>query len=255
LNTSLNIKNCLVQALSSFAEGRLAAEVVLGLRYCAVRLDSGETGVAFTSLDDEYLQSDFIGGKNPIAGKPVIELLWKLESHLQIERAVGLAAANALSAMQNKTFLEGDTLKFLQILPTDKISMIGHFQPLEPRLKPLCADLKIFEIDHQREPGVLHFNEIDKYLPHSEIVLITGATIVTDTIDEILPLCANSRETVILGASTPLVPEAFSHTPVTLLSGVKITGSNFILRCAAEGGGTQRFKPAIKKVNLKVDKY
>jgi len=254
LSTYYNIKNRLVNELLVYAEAKLAAEIVLGLRYCAVKLDSGETGLAFSALDNEFLQSDFVGGKNPLSGKPVVELLWKLESHNQLERAVGLAAANALANIKERILLEGDVLKYLNVLPTDKVAMIGHFQPLEPRLKPLCAELKIFEIDDDRLPGVLHYNEIDEFLPQSNIILITGAAFVNDTIDDILPLCTNSRETVILGASTPLVPEAFARTPVTLLSGVKIIASHFVLRSAAEGGGYQRFKPGIKKVNLKVER-
>jgi hypothetical protein len=52
-----------------------------------------------------------------------------------------------------------------------------------------------------------------------------------------------------LGASTPLLPEVFAHTPVTVLSGIIVTHPENILQIVSEGGGMQLFKKNIDKVN------
>jgi uncharacterized protein (DUF4213/DUF364 family) len=57
------------------------------------------------------------------------------------------------------------------------------------------------------------------------------------------------REVAIIGASTPMLPDAFSATNVTLLSGVVVEEPKEVLRVVSEGGGMRQFKPYIRKVN------
>ena len=66
----------------------------------------------------------------------------------------------------------------------------------------------------------------------------------------LLALAGGCREIVFLGASTPLWPEIFGDTRVTLLSGITIVDPGQILQIVSEGGGMRFFKPAVNKVNL-----
>ena len=54
-----------------------------------------------------------------------------------------------------------------------------------------------------------------------------------------------------LGASTPLMPEVFAGTNVTLLSGVVVSDPGAVLRVVSEGGGMRLFGPHIRKVSLR----
>ena len=252
-STEHNIKASIVRELSTFSEGKFVTRILMGLRYTAVQLDDGSMGVAFTFLDDEFKNGLFFGGRAGPSGRPAVELLRMLESHNQLDRAVGLAAANALAAGLDNKYLDGDVLRQMKLYETDKVCMVGRFQPLDPKIRPNCADLKIFEIEEDLSEGILPFSAAGNHLPEADIVIVTATAIVNDTIDEVLSYCRKSREVVVLGASTPLLPEVFRKTPVTLLSGIEITGSNYILQVIGEGGGTQRFKPGVQKVNLRVE--
>jgi uncharacterized protein (DUF4213/DUF364 family) len=73
-----------------------------------------------------------------------------------------------------------------------------------------------------------------------------------DDPDCLLRAAARCREVVMLGPSTPLVPEAFAFTPVTWLSGVVVTSPPDLLRVVSEGGGTRDFGPYVRRVSVRV---
>jgi len=85
--------------------------------------------------------------------------------------------------------------------------------------------------------------------------LITATTLINGTIDELLAAAKDCREVVLLGPSTPLVPEVFATMPhlVTLLAGVVVTDAEELLRTVAQGGGTRDFKTSAVKVNVRVN--
>jgi len=53
------------------------------------------------------------------------------------------------------------------------------------------------------------------------------------------------------GPSTPLVPEVFIGTPVTMLSGVRVI-DDAILRAVSEGGGMRQFRPYVREINYRL---
>ena len=106
----------------------------------------------------------------------------------------------------------------------------------------------------QKGYDVIHESEAYKQLPSCQVVLITSTSIVNHTIDGILDAAHLCREVVLLGASTPMFPEAFAGTPVTLLSGVVVTRPQEIMDIVGTGGGVRRFKNHIRKVNLHLKK-
>ena len=83
---------------------------------------------------------------------------------------------------------------------------------------------------------------------------ITATTLINGTIDELLAAAANCREVVLLGPSTPLVPEVFAKSPrrVILLAGVVVTNAEELLRTVARDGETRDFKTSVVKVNVRV---
>ncbi len=175
-----------------------------------------------------------------------------LESPVQIQRAVGLATANALALTLKPDFTPGDTRRLVTLKPEDTVGMVGHFEPLVPDLKSRVKRLLIFEIEGNASPGMLPAEQAHSLLPGCDAAIITATSIVNDTIDGLLAACCNCRETVILGASAPMIVEPFRNTSVTLVSGVKVMDFSLVLRAVSEGGGMRRFKGGIKKVNLRV---
>jgi uncharacterized protein (DUF4213/DUF364 family) len=189
-------------------------------------------------------------GLHPLAGRDASELLNFLGSDDKIEMAVALATANALANTMKDGFSEGDILGYIPIKNQDKVGMVGFFSPLLPRLKKKTSSIFIFEQIKERQGDLLPEEDIHEFLPQCQVALITSTSILNHTIESILDAARSCREVALLGASTPLVPEAFADTPVTFLSGVVVAKPEEILRIVSEGGGMRFFKKNVKKVNL-----
>ena len=226
-------------------------DVRVGLGYSAVQLDDGRTGVAFTLGKDAGCCSVFPGSL-PLAGRPAGELLRFLESSILLEIVVGLATANAVANVKNARTTSGDVLEVLEVHPGDKVAMIGAFHTLIPTIEERGAKLHVFDEHEDSAAGVKPAHRAYDVLPACDIALITSTTLINGTIDGLLESAANCREVVLLGSSTPLLPEAFHGTPVTMLSGITIDGAAGIMRVVSEGRGTRFFKPFASKWNLPV---
>lgn len=107
--------------------------------------------------------------------------------------------------------------------------------------------MDIFE-KQDRGPGTLPADAAMDILPECQVAVITSTSIINNTVDGILNACCNCRDVIMLGASTPLLPEVFAHTPVTVLSGIIVTHPENILDIVSEGGGMQLFKKISAKL-------
>jgi len=175
--------------------------------------------------------------------------------------AIGLAAANALanrphqwSERKDAGITEGDLLDVLELKPDDQVGMIGCFSPLVEPIRRRVRRLLIFERGQRLTSELLPENQADELLPQCSVAIITATTLLNGTIDALLAAAADCREVVLLGPSTPLVPEVFTEAPrrVTLLAGVLVSKVEDLLRSVAEGGCTRDFLASVAKVNVRV---
>jgi uncharacterized protein (DUF4213/DUF364 family) len=236
------------------AKGIKVMDVRVGLVYTAVQMENGKAGVAFNFHEHLSRRCNFFEGLHPLAGREAPDLLELLDSTDKIETAVALATANALSNTMRSGLLKGDILKHLPIRPKDKVGMVGYFAPIVPRLKKRASAVMIFEQIKEKRGDLLPEEEAYRLLPQCQVALITSTSIVNHTVDQLLDAARSCRQVALLGASTPLIPEALSGTPVSFLSGVIVDRPKEILRIVSEGGGMRFFKDNIKKVNLPLAK-
>ena len=225
-------------------------DVRIGLGYTAVMLENDQVGLAFTFHHDLDRGCNILYGLHPLKGQPASRLIALLDSTDKIETAVALATANALVNGLREGLLEGDIIEYLHIEPADSIGMVGYFVPLIPRLKEKTSSIFIFEQIKQKQGILLPEEELHRLMPQCEVSIISSTSIVNHTVDDILYASRSCREVVLLGASTPLIPEVFTGTSATFLSGVVVTDPLGILRIVSEGGGVRLFKNAVKKVNI-----
>jgi uncharacterized protein (DUF4213/DUF364 family) len=232
------------------AKGRIVADVRIGLCYTAVLLDDDSAGVAYTFKECLPPGCDVFQGKRPVAGKRASEILGYLLSPDLLERAVGLATANALINHGTAELIGGDILDVLPCTSDDRVGMVGYFPPLMPMLKPRVQELLVFEALLKDSPGVYSEDRAPDLLPTCSVAIITATTLINNTLAPLLQACRACRAVAIVGASAPLAPEIFRPAGVTLLSGIVVTDPKGLLRQVSEGGGMGSFRGHIKKVNL-----
>jgi len=229
------------------------ADVRIGLGYTAVLTESGLAGVAYTPREDLGRGCSVLSGSQPLAGRDAAELLAYLRSTDALERAVGLAAANALIGTREPgTLFEGDVLEALALRSSDRVGMVGYFGPLIPRIESEVASLTVFERGRGWTAGVQPAERAVDLLPSCTVALITSTTLITESLDALLEAAAGCRVVALLGPSTPLAVGVFAGTPVTWLSGIVVTHPMEVLRAVSEGGGTRQFSPFSRKVNIRI---
>ncbi|MFP4571797.1 MAG: Rossmann-like domain-containing protein [Desulfobacterales bacterium] len=248
----MKIQQLIKNKLAREAAKHKIADVRIGLGYTAVMLENMKTGLAGTPLSHLRSCCTVFDAMLPLTGRKASDLLDLLTSDAPLETAVGLATANALTNQPSPSQNTGDVLNLLTFSPEDRVAMVGNFAPMIGPVKSTGALLTIFEQIDSPEGELRPASEIPALLPKCTVCLLTATSVINHTFDEIIDAASECRSVVLLGASTPLIPEIFTHTPVSLLSGVIVTKPKEILHIVSCGGGMQRFKNVIKKVNLAV---
>jgi hypothetical protein len=236
--------------LLSRAANHTVADVRVGLGYTAVQLDDGRCGLAYTLRDDIQEGCCVIAAAGSLAGRPAPELAEWAKSVDPIASAVGLATLNALVPLPPNA-VETSLLTLLELAPDDAIGMVGYFGPLIDPLRTRCRALHVFERRPSVAPGVLPESAAAGILPQCRIVILSATALLNRTLDELLVFCRNAREVVILGPSTPLLPQVFAGRGVTLLSGVQVVDGERVLRLVSEGGGTRQLGSAVRKLTVR----
>ena len=244
------IRECIMKP----AAGQRVRRAQIGLIYCAVQLESGATGVAFTFPAERSGQPCGAGlsGQGNLAGRTADQLIEHLGSGQLVSSALGMAAANAVIAasLPDPQAVRGDILDHLDIRKGDRICMVGCFLPVLDRLTELSV--AVDTVDQAVKPGAEPAERVEQLLPESQVAIITGTSIINGTIDRLLRLAMGCREVAILGPSTPLLAEAFRGLPVHCLSGVRVDTPDEVFRIIGEGGGFRFFKDHTTKLNIRL---
>jgi uncharacterized protein (DUF4213/DUF364 family) len=228
------------------------ADVRIGLGYTAAMLADSSVGLACTFRHETNSTCTAFDRLRPLVGRPASDLLDLLSSPDRIEAGIGLATANALANHAGHQFLDGDVLANIDLRGDDRVAMVGHFAPLVDVITEKAQSLTVFEMIDRPDGLLRPAEEAKDAIPTCQVVLITATAIINHTIDELLKATGKCREVVVLGASTPLLPEVFINNHVTMLSGVLVKNPQEVLRVVSEGGGTRLFSPHVRKVSFKL---
>jgi uncharacterized protein (DUF4213/DUF364 family) len=78
-------------------------------------------------------------------------------------------------------------------------------------------------------------------VPGADVVLITGTTLLNDTLENLLALCRPSARVVMVGPTVGLLPDPFLRRGVDVLGSVRVTDPDAFLDVLAEGGSGYHF--------------
>jgi uncharacterized protein len=233
---------------------------VIGLFFTGVKLNTGVAAACATPLrsipeavccPSSAMAMPFPG---KLQGRPARGLLKETEATSGIRRAVGVATMNALADMcwdrRTRPDLElhtgVDAYDAAAIRPDEHVVVVGAFVPFMKSLKRTQRAFTVLEMD----PATLKQDELQYFcpaeraasvLPSADVVLITGTTLVNDTLEDLLSLCRPSARVVLVGPTVGLLPDAFLRRGVDVLGGIRITEPDAFLDVLAEGGSGYHF--------------
>lgn len=209
-------------------------QVCIGVFYTAVRLSSGQVGVAFTPRDmEDTVCCPRSAAELPEAGQLSGKTAWDLGRQAlssPLRRSVGMVTLNALSAClmiekvipHGHVFSNTDALDVAHIGDGDKVVMVGAFIPFIRKLKGRRVNLKIIDKHQNALKGeeLLFWSppdSADEILPAADVAIITGSALVEGGLDQLLELCTGAREIVLAGPTASLWPEPFFARGVTVM--------------------------------------
>lgn len=229
------------------AVDRTVERLSIGLGYTAVCTSDGGIGLASTPIENKK-RCTVIARDDDYEGRPALELLPLIRSEHPFLRAVALSLINALNhrwAMSLPEDRSNDILfDLLGIGRGSRVAMVGHFRPLVAKLKDMGARLEVVDIGS----GLGDFDAFPDKLAHwADALIMTSTTLLNDTADGLLAVLGTNVRVVMLGPSTPLIPEAFADLPVHVLAGTVPMDREKILKAIRHGKGT----PALQQYSRK----
>ncbi len=238
-------KKLVVKALKKAGEVPVE-EVAVGVSYTAVKLANDNVGLAYTL---RWPCPSPLTLKLPVKAK-VKDVAPLALSPIPVEASIGVACLNAVLNPTCPGSVKGDILEHIELQKGDVVGLIGNFPPIVEKLRNKVGKVYVFE--RQPTPNTYPDWAAKLLLPKCSVVLITGATLINKTLDELLPYTSNAREVALVGPSTTLAPEVFKETNITLLASVHVKNPQKLLRSVKLGLGFKGLSPYLEKVVVKV---
>ena len=242
------------------AERLTVERAVIGLFFTGVKLSNGTTGACATPIKtipeavccpSSAMAMPFPG---KLAGRPALDLAREALGPNGIRRAVGIAAMNALADTcwhrrphpETELRLGVDAFDATIIEPDDKVVVVGAFVPFLRELRRRRQPFLVLEQD----PATLKADELpffrpaeqaETVVPEADVLLITGTTLINDTLEQLLALARPTARVTMVGPTVSLLPDAFLRRGADILGTVRITMPDRFLDTLAEGGSGYHF--------------
>ena len=207
--------------------------------FCALRLADGSVGTAFVLLGDTLAR---LQRRSPgeLAGKPARDVARLFATDDPVERALGLAAINAVTqhVFRRASYepdLAANSLGSLSLAPGDRVGMIGFFAPLVPRVRSLGLPLTVVELRAElvkEEPG-LTVTLDPKRLAQCNKIVSTSTVLLNDTLEDILGYCRHAEALALVGPSASCFPDPLFARGVTTMGGYWVLDPAAFMRRAA----------------------
>jgi uncharacterized protein len=226
--------------------------------FCAIELEDGAFGLSYVLLGDTLqallaTHGSALGA--PLAGADAMVLAQRLADGSEVERAIALAAINALTdSVWRRVGYEpppaGNSLGDVVLGPHDHLGMIGFFPPLVQRVADAGGRLSVVEMNpemvarqHERYPDITI--GLDRaLLAPCNLVVGTSTMLLNHTLDDMLAAARNAKRFAVIGPSAGLWPDALFDRGVTLLGGARVTNPTNFAHAMATG---QNFSNSTRK--------
>jgi uncharacterized protein (DUF4213/DUF364 family) len=231
-------------------EKLVISDIRIGQYLTAVRLSDQSIGTA-SSLSDEHPfcarhERDF-GEFTPlkIKGRKVMDLLeTKKEARLisSLKTATLSAISSAVISSGKYSVVEDyDPIQLLDLKPPKTITVVGAFQSYIRAISGTANRLYVLELNEgalppEQKKFFVPAEEYSRVLPKSDIVLITGQTLVNRTIDDLLSSISEGTQVVVTGPSSGILPDILFANKVTIIGTLKITKPEILFEIVSEGG-------------------
>jgi len=224
--------------------------------FCAVQLDDGSVGLAFTLLDGTL---GALHARGSEAGGAAMDLVRGYAAGEGAARALGLATINALTRrlFDRSGFLPDDSIDSfgsLLLAPGDRLGMVGHFTPLIGQARALGIPVTVLELKPElvrEEPGLVVTLDAQRLAGCNKIVS-TSTLLLNDTFEQVAALWKDKTAVAIVGPSAGCPPDPLFAAGVSAVGTAWIADADAFLARVAAG---EKWGATSRKVTLTPQQY
>ncbi len=240
--------------------------LVVGVFFTAVQLSGGTCGLARSELSGELCCTtdhqrnlgEFSPGR--LKGKTIFDILDHPDER-PLFASVKMAVLNAVSARIiascDYTVMTGrDPIEWIDASAGKTVTIVGAFQAYMDKLSELPCRLQVLELDPTAFPErhrrlYVPAERAADVLPGSDAVILTGSTLVNNTLDDLLALISPQAFTVLVGPSAGLLPDLLFRKGIDLIGTIRILDPGIMFTVVSEGGaGYHLFRTCAEKICL-----
>jgi uncharacterized protein (DUF4213/DUF364 family) len=226
--------------------------------FCAVQLDDGSVGLAFTLLDGTLAALHALG-KNLFGNSSAMELVRGYASGELAARTLGLAAINALThRLYERAGFEPDdsvdSFGSLGLAPGDRLGMVGYFTPLITQARALGIPVTVLELKAhlvREEPGLAVTLDAERLARCNKIVS-TSTLLLNDTFEPVSGVWRGAQAVAIVGPSAGCPPDPLFACGVSTVGTAWVTDPQALLERLAAGA---KWGASSRKVTLTAQRY
>lgn len=225
--------------------------------FCAVQLDDGAVGLAFTLLEGT-LAKLHARDTGALVG-PAGALVRGYAAGDLAERTLGLATINAIARRlyERAGFVPDastDSFGSLALASGDRLGMIGHFTPLIDQARALGIPVTVLELRAELvrdEPG-LEVTLDAKRLAGCNKIVSTSTLLLNDTFEQVSALWRGADAVAIVGPSAGCPPDALFAAGVSAVGTAWVADAETLLARLSAG---EKWGAASRKVTLTPQRY
>lgn len=206
-------------------------------------------GISWTGVNGKYggvsktyglpvVHGNYTKDMGELTNKTSLELAEYVRSWNLVEASIGVAAINSLMKPKGKKDVNAQDI-IIQESKNKKVTMVGRFPKID-EIRSVAKELWVLESDPtllNPKEGIVTESAAEYVFPGSDIIVITGSTLINKGLERYLNLAKQEDAyTIILGPSTPLCDVLFDYG-AHMLAGVEILDPDAILRKISQSGG------------------
>jgi len=244
-------------------ENLTVSDVRIGLYLTAVRLSDNSYGIASTLTDEHPFctkENRDYGEFSPskIIGHKVKDLL-ETTKESGIILTLKIASLNAissgiLSSGRYPVIENCDPIDLIDLQVPKTITMVGAFHSYIRKIAPTNNRLFVLELDEKAfSPDQMHYyvpaEDYPKVLPESDIIIITGLTLVNNTIDGLLSAIPPHAEVIVTGPSSSIIPDVLFANKVNIIGATRLIRTDAVFDLVSQAAaGYHLFKYCAQKI-------
>ena len=244
-------------------ENLFIKDVRIGLFLTAVRLSDGNVGVASTLTDSHPVctkenrdYGDFTPSK--IIGQPVTKLFEASKETgiiLTLKIAVLTAISYDLISSGNYMVIDNcDPIDLIDLSSDKTIVIVGAFHSYIRKISGTKNRLHVLELNENalyqdQKQFFVPAEEYLKVLPDADVVIITGLTLVNNTIDNLLSSIPGTARVIVTGPSSSIIPDILFANKVEIIGATRITKPDILFEIAGQAAaGYHLFRYCAQKI-------